>query len=115
MAVSQDTTMTIRQFIRRRWLVTTWSVSVGIVALFILSRSDLSRQHPLVAALALLGLFGCVATQVLIMRRTRCPRCASQLGWAASQAAYGKGKDANACPHCGVKFDEAMESRANPP
>jgi endogenous inhibitor of DNA gyrase (YacG/DUF329 family) len=107
--------MTIRQYIRRRWLITTWSVSAGIIAILLLSRSDLPRQHPLVAVLALAGLFGCVATQALIMRRTKCPRCATELGWAASQAAYGKGRDASRCPHCGVNFDDPMESRPKPP
>ncbi len=31
--------MTIRQYIRRRWLITTWSAGIAMIAMLVLERS----------------------------------------------------------------------------
>jgi hypothetical protein len=101
--------MTIRQLIRRRWLITTWSAGGAIIAILVLARSQPPRQQLVIAQFCLVALFACVAGQALVMQWFKCPRCAIPLGWAATQAAFGVGKHANACPHCRVNFDAPMD------
>jgi hypothetical protein len=102
--------MTIRQQIRRRWLITTWSAGFAIIAVLVLAHSQPPRQQLVIAEFCLVALFACVAAQALVMQWIKCPRCAIPLGWAATQAAFGTGKHANACPQCKVSFDESLDS-----
>ncbi len=102
--------MTIRQYIRRRWLITTWSAGIAMIAMLLLERSLPPRQHLIIALCALGALVAFVAAQAFAMQWTKCPRCAIPLGWAASQAAFGVGKRASACPHCRVSFDAPVDA-----
>lgn len=102
--------MTIRQYIRRRWLITTWGAGIAMIASLLLVRSLPPRQHLVIALYSLGALFAFVVAQAFVMQWTKCPRCAIPLGWAASQAAFGVGKRAGACPHCRVSFDAPINA-----
>jgi hypothetical protein len=80
-----------------------------MIAILALAHSQPPRQQLLIAQVCLVALIACVAAQALVMQWIKCPRCAIPLGWAATHAAFGIGKSADACPHCRTSFDATMD------
>jgi hypothetical protein len=101
--------MTIRQYIRRRWVITIWTAGAALLAILYLARSQPPRQQLVIGEFCLVALMACVGAQALAMQWLKCPRCAIPLGWAGTQAAFGMGKQADACPHCKVGFDAPVD------
>jgi|SRR5208282_3061797 len=100
--------MTIRQYLRRRWLITTWTAGIALVVILVLAHTQPPRQQLIIAWVCLVALIVCAAAQAMVMQWTKCPRCAVPLGWAATQAVFGSGKHADACPLCRTGFDRPM-------
>jgi hypothetical protein len=94
--------MTIRQYIRRRWIIRTGFTGVLIAAALLRPHLHPLRQHLVFALYCAAAIVTFVVAQSTAMQSTRCLRCTIALRSAATQAAFGVGKHANACPHCGA-------------
>jgi hypothetical protein len=72
-------------------------------------------HYPLGLMVLLLVTWGVISTAIILVMqwRTRCPNCRAMLG-AKGRAVTKDNTKVDNCPHCGVKFDQPLESVAGP-
>jgi hypothetical protein len=98
--------MTIRQYLKRRLLLT-WLEFVGSLILLIVLASYWTRTPVAVSASLVLGMIW-VMVALLIQTQVRCPRCAHILWGIRSDRSLSRTTE---CPYCGVSFDESMPQK----
>jgi hypothetical protein len=99
---------TIRHYLKRR---IRWAFAIGICGWLMFSFSaavfgpqkDAAASMTLIMQIAGVAMFG---GAILVMARTKCPKCSVTLGQVGSSIAIPFVKQPNFCPYCGVSFDE---------
>lgn len=109
--------MTIRKFIKRLFLNLLLNILALFVALQILGFCvqlwpQIFAAVPWVYWVAAAALWLTMAWFATKLVSIPCPRCLKSLGGAGLAAVVGI-ETMNKCPHCGVSFDEPMDSAAN--
>ena len=102
--------MTLRERMKRRITKTSFYVMVAGVG----GGAGLAH-YPLGLMTLILVSWGCISIAVILAMqwRTRCPVCDTILG-AKGRAVLKDHPTMDNCPHCGVNFDQPVESVANP-
>jgi hypothetical protein len=103
--------MTIRQYLARRFVKITLLVLTLDVVTFLLA-TYVPELNAIGSALGVMVVLS-IPAYVIMMARTRCPRCSHSVGMVAwwvgmnrESGFLGKGH----CPHCRVSVDEPMDA-----
>jgi hypothetical protein len=98
--------MTIREYLKER--VSPFNRKCLPVSGLALLSAIYSRGNVYLGALTVLMVFGAIATFVVFMRQTHCPRCSMPLGNVALHWRSNR-LPAPRCLHCAVGIDEPMK------
>ena len=104
--------MSIREYLGRRFLRVTLLVLVLDVVTFLLA-SFAPEQNAIGSALAFAVVLS-IPAYIIIMVRTRCPRCKRRVGmmaWWIGMERESAFLSTGRCPHCGVGVNEPMDAR----
>ena len=71
-------------------------------------------RYPLSLMVLILAIWGLISIGIILVMqwRTRCPNCHTMMG-AKGRAITKDSRTIDNCPHCGVNFDQPVESVAN--
>jgi uncharacterized protein with PIN domain len=106
--------MTIREYLRGRTrlirpLLFAW---ITLIALSMIVFPDLTKRWGVAWVLA--WSLPAIAVLYRVFARIRCPRCNASLRSVVNTLINAKARpQIDFCPHCGVSFDEPIESPAN--
>jgi uncharacterized protein with PIN domain len=101
--------ITIRDRLRRRMQRTSIFAAASVMGL-----SAGLVHYPLLPMVLILIVWNVIVFSIafVVIRLTRCPICKARLG-AATRKATKEKPTVDRCPHCGVSFDEPVDSLVN--
>ena len=102
--------MTIREYLRRRFLRITLTVLALDVVTFLLANFA-PEQNRIGSALAFMVVLS-IPAYVIAMIRTRCPKCSQPVGmvaWWVGMRREDRFLATGRCPHCQVSVDEQAD------
>lgn len=104
--------MTIRDYVEgrgtRAYRLTVGSL-LGVITCWVIW-SSLSKNAPDAKIVIPIAMLLVLFVVIAYLHRTKCPRCRKSLSAIAARAmSKGAVERANACPHCGVNFDDPIE------